>query len=100
MTSQRTYTEACTNFDKIYDEVISSGEPIVITREGEQSVSVIATAELESIIETVYLFESHENAARLLEALQRAKAKINQPRTIEDLRQEFGLGEEEEKISA
>ena len=100
MTSQRTYTEACRNFDEIYNEAIDRSEPIVITREGAQSVSVIATAELESIMETVYLFESHENAVRLLEALQRAKAKTNQPRTIENLRQEFGLGEEEEKISA
>jgi len=91
MTSQRTYIEACRNFDEIYNEAIDRGEPIVITREGAESVSVIATAELESIMETVYLFESHENAVRLLEALQRAKAKTNQPRTIEDLRQEFGL---------
>ena len=32
-----------------------------------------------------------ENAVRLLDALQRVKAKTNQPQTIEDLGQEFGL---------
>jgi antitoxin YefM len=58
MTSQKTYTEACGNFDKIYDEAISSREPIVVTREGSESVSVIPTAELNSIMETAYLFES------------------------------------------
>ena len=91
---------ACSNFDKIYEETISTREPIVITREGSETVSVIPTAELNSLIETAYLFGSGENAARLLDALQRAKARTNKPRTIEDLRQELGLDKEEEKISA
>jgi antitoxin YefM len=94
MTTQTTYTEACNNFDKIYDEAITSREPVVVTREGSESVSVIPTAELNSIIETAYLFQSPENAARLLDALERVKAKTNQPRTIEALRKEFGLDEE------
>jgi antitoxin YefM len=55
MTSQKTYTEACDNFDKIYDEAISNRKPIVVTREGAESVSVIPTAELNSIMETAYL---------------------------------------------
>ena len=32
---------------------------------------------------------------RLLDALQRAKARTNKPRTIEELRKEFGLSEDE-----
>jgi antitoxin YefM len=94
-----TYTDACNNFAKIYDAVTSSEQPIEIVREGAESVSVILTSELNSLLETVYLFQSHENATRLLDALQRAKAGTNQPQTIEELRQEFGLGEEE-KIPA
>lgn len=92
--SQITYTEACSNFDKIYEEAISTRQAIVVTREGSESISVIPTAELDSLMETVYLFESPENAARLLAAVQRAKAQTFKPRTIDDLRQEFGLGEE------
>ncbi|MCA1990986.1 MAG: type II toxin-antitoxin system prevent-host-death family antitoxin [Coleofasciculus sp. S288] len=95
-----TYAEARNNFDKIYDKAISTRQPIVITREEGESVSVIPTAELNSLMETVYLFQSHENAERLLDALKRAKARTNKPQTAEDLRQEFGLGEEEEKVSA
>jgi antitoxin YefM len=91
MSSQTTYNEACKNFDEIYDEAITNREPVVVTREGAESVSVIPTAELNSIIETAYLFQSPENAARLLDALQRVKARTNQPRIIEDLREEFGL---------
>ncbi|MCL1472340.1 type II toxin-antitoxin system Phd/YefM family antitoxin [Argonema antarcticum] len=95
LANQTTYTTSENNFDKIYDEVISTREPVVIIREGSESVSVIPTAELNSIMETVYLFQSHENAMRLLDALQRAKARTNKPRTIEELRKEFGLSEDE-----
>lgn len=76
-------TTACSNFDKIYDETISTREPIVITRKGSESVSVIPEAELNSLRETAYLFGAGENAWRLLEALQRAKARTNKPRSIE-----------------
>lgn len=92
--SQITYTEACRNFDKIYEEAISTRQAIVVTREGSESVSVIPTTELDSLMETVYLFQSPENATRLLAAIQRAKARTFKPQTIDDLRQEFGLGEE------
>ena len=40
------------------------------------------------------LFQSHENAIRLLDALQRAKKRTNKPQTIDDLRKNFGLTEE------
>ncbi|HAZ46811.1 MAG TPA: prevent-host-death protein [Cyanobacteria bacterium UBA11369] len=94
MLSQTTYNQACKNFDQIYDEVISTREPVVLTREGYESVSVIPTEELNRMIETIYLFQSHENAMRLLDALQRAKKRTNKPQTIDDLRKNFGLVEE------
>jgi antitoxin YefM len=94
MPSQITYTEACSNFDKIYEDAISTRKAVVVTREGSESVSVIPTAELDSLMETLYLFQSPENAARLLAAIERAKARTFKPQTIDDLRQEFGLGEE------
>lgn len=86
--------------EAVSPKVIYNPQQIVITYEGQESLSVIPTAELESLRETAYLFQSHENAKRLLDALERAKARTSQPRTVEDLRQEFGLGEEEEKASA
>lgn len=92
--SQITYTEACRNFDKIYEEAIAKRQAIVVTREGSESVSVIPTEELDSLMETVYLFQSPENATRLLAAIERAKARTFKPQTIDNLRQEFGLGEE------
>jgi len=91
MPSQITYTEACSNFDKIYEEAISRRKPIVVTREGSESVSVIPTEELDSLMETVYLFQSPENAARLLAAIERAKARTFKPQTIDDLRQTIAI---------
>jgi antitoxin YefM len=88
------YVEVCQNLSQICDEAIATGEPIEIIREGSESVSLISTAELSSLLETVYLFQSHRNATRLLDALQRAQAETNTPTTVESLRQEFGLVEE------
>lgn len=99
MSKKISYTEACRNFDKLCDDVILTREAIEVVREGSESISMISTSELESLIETVYLFQSHENATRLLEALERAKTGTNSPRTVDSLRQEFGLVEEE-KASA
>ena len=99
MPKQISYTEACDNFKQVYDKALSEQEPIQIVREGSESISVMPTAALESLMETVYLFQSHENAARLLDALKRAKAGENLPLTVASLRQEFGLAEEE-KLTA
>lgn len=92
-------TQAGSNFDKICDRVISTRQPIEITREGGESISLILTAELNSLIETAYLFSSHENAVRLLDALQRAKARTNQPQTLENLCQELGIDKKEKVIA-
>lgn len=56
MSNKTNYTEACNNFEKIYEEAISTREPVVVNREGAESVSVIPTSELNSIMETAYLF--------------------------------------------
>ncbi len=94
------YAEAIQNFDKIYETVISHRQAIAIAREGYENVSLLPTAELESLLKTVYLFQSHENAKRLLESLERYRDKSNKSFTVEELRLEFGLSEEEEKASA
>ena len=94
MLSQTTYDRVCKNFEKIYDEVISTREPVVVSREGCESVSIIPKDELNRMIETIYLFQSQENAIRLLDALQRAKKRTNKPQTLDELRKNFGLIEE------
>ena len=94
MLSQTTYDRVCKNFEQIYDEVISTREPVVVSREGYESVSVIPTDEVNRMIETIYLFQSQENAIRLLDSLKRAKKRTNKPQTLDELRKNFGLIEE------
>jgi tetratricopeptide (TPR) repeat protein len=45
------------------------------------------------------LFQSPENATRLLAAIERAKARTFKPRTIDDPGQEFGLSEKDYKAA-
>jgi antitoxin YefM len=97
MSKQIPYRKACQDFGAVFDQVVSSREPVEVVRDGFQSISVIPTAELDSILETLYLFQSHENAARLLDALERAKAGTNTVKTVDELRREFGLAEEEKR---
>lgn len=99
MAKQIPYHEASQNFEQLCETAIATREAIEITRQGAESVTLIPTAELESLLETVYLFQSHENATRLLDALERARSGMNQPQTVDLLRQEFGLAQEE-KLSA
>ena len=99
MSLQIPYSEAVQNFDKICETVIRDRQPIAISREGYENVSLLPTTELESLLETVYLFQSHENAKRLLESLERYREKSNKSLTIKELRLECGL-DEEEKASA
>jgi antitoxin YefM len=73
-------------FEQLCEQAISTRQPVEIQQEGRESVSLIPTAELNSLLETAYLFSSQENADRLLDSLKRAKARSNQPRTLETLR--------------
>jgi len=47
---------------------------------------MIAASELSSLLETVHLLRSSENARRLLSALDRAIAGTEQPQSIDDLK--------------
>ena len=76
-------------FEQLCEQAIATRQPVEIQQEGRENVSLIPTAELNSLLETAYLFSSQENADRLLDSLKRAKARSNQPRTLETLRQEF-----------
>ncbi len=72
MTLRTTYTQAGAGLAKLLDQVTHNREVVVIRRRGEEEVAMIAAAELESLMETVYLLRSPTNAERLLSALGRA----------------------------
>lgn len=83
MYKQITLINASSNLAELCDRAVDNREPVIITREGEESVALIAADELESLMETAYLLRSPKNAARLLSALQSAKAQDFEPGNIQ-----------------
>jgi antitoxin YefM len=91
MVTETTYSNARQSFRALWDEVISTREPIFITRRGAENVALISADELNSIMETIHLFRSPENARRLLTALNRAYEDSVQPSSLEELKRELGV---------
>jgi antitoxin YefM len=91
MVTETTYSNARQSFRALWDEAISTREPIFITRRGAENVALISADELNSIMETIHLFRSPENARRLLTALNRASEDSAKPSSLEELKRELGV---------
>lgn len=62
------------NLAKTMDRVCSYHEPIIITRNSEQSVAMISLQDFNALKETAYLLRSPKNAKRLLESIAQLEA--------------------------
>jgi len=91
MVIETTYSNARQSFRTLWDEALSTREPIFITRRGAGNVALISADELNSLMETVHLFRSPKNARRLLTALNRAYKNSVQPSSLEELKRELGV---------
>ncbi|XZO02724.1 MAG: type II toxin-antitoxin system prevent-host-death family antitoxin [Microcoleus sp.] len=96
MSNEITYTDAEANLENLCDRAVETGEVIVINRPNGKNAILISKAELESLLETLYLLRSPVNATRLLTALKRAKARVLQPQTLDEICKKFGLDEEDD----
>ena len=86
------------DFFKILDRIAEDREICIINRPDGENIALIPESDLNSLIETVYLFRSPANARRLLDALDEVKSGKIVPQSIEDLERELGIsGKEEEK---
>ncbi|MEG4209513.1 type II toxin-antitoxin system prevent-host-death family antitoxin [Microcoleus sp. S13_B4] len=94
MSTEITYTDAKANLENLCDRAVETAEVIVITRPNGKNAVLISEAELESLLETLYLLRSPANATRLLTALNRAKSRVIQPHTLDEISKKFGLDEE------
>jgi len=92
MPIQTTYTNARAQFVKLWDEVVSNQEVVIIKRRGAEDVALISASELSSLLETSHLLRSPRNTKRLLTALKRAQSKEENPGSLESLKKEVGLG--------
>jgi antitoxin YefM len=91
MPIQTTYTNARSQFAKLWDEVINNQEVIIIKRRGTEDVALISADELSGLLETSHLLRSPKNVKRLLQALERARSKEGNPSSLELLRKEVGF---------
>ncbi|WP_062063865.1 type II toxin-antitoxin system Phd/YefM family antitoxin [Cellvibrio sp. OA-2007] len=64
-----TYTTARANLASTMDKVCEDHEPLIITRNGQQSVVMISLDDYKAMEETAYLLKSPKNAQRLMAAI-------------------------------
>lgn len=63
------YSAARANLAKTMDRVCNDHEPLIITRNADQSVVMLSLEDFKALEETAYLLRSPANAQRLLSAM-------------------------------
>ena len=69
-----TYSSARANLAKTMDRVCDDHEPLIITRNGEQSVVLLSLEDYKSLEETAFLLRNPTNAKRLLSSVSQLAA--------------------------
>lgn len=77
-----TYSAARANLAKTMDRVCDDHEPLIITRNGEQSVVMVSLEDFQALEETAYLLRSPANVKRLLSAVGQLNAGQGQEREL------------------
>ena len=91
LSKETSYSQARANLASILDEVVDQQQIFVIKRRSGKNVALIAEDELSSLLESVYLLRSPENARRLHRALEWSESEEAQPQTVDELKQELGI---------
>ncbi len=65
-----TYTAARANLADTMNRVCNDHEPLIITRNGQQSVVMLSLDDYKALEETAYLLRAPKNARRLLDAIE------------------------------
>jgi antitoxin YefM len=76
------YTAARENLAATMQKVCDDRAPIIITRNRDQAVVMMALEEYEALEETAHLLSSPANARRLLDSIQELKAGKGKPRQL------------------
>lgn len=77
-----TYTTVRENLASAMDRVCKDHEPLLITRNGKQSVVMLSHEDFKALEETAYLLRTPANAKRLLAAAARLNAGKGAERTL------------------
>lgn len=95
MIRETTFAGARKNLASLMDQVTDAREPVYIRRSGKEDVALIPEKELNSWMETAYILSSTKNAEKLREAETSIAAGKGIVMTAEELREAFGLQEDE-----
>ncbi|HMW43915.1 MAG TPA: type II toxin-antitoxin system prevent-host-death family antitoxin [Plasticicumulans sp.] len=79
-----TYSAARANLASTMDRVCNDHEPLIITRNGQQSVVMLSLEDFKALEETAYLLRSPGNARRLLAAIEQLDAGQGTERTLDE----------------
>jgi antitoxin YefM len=64
-----TYTYVRNNLAKTLEKVCDDHDPVIVTRQNQNSVVIMSLEDYESLTETAYLLRSPKNAQRLIRAI-------------------------------
>lgn len=76
------YTAVRANLAQTMDRVCEDHEPLIITRNRQQSVVMISLEDFKALEETAYLLRAPKNAKRLLEAIASLESGQGQERSL------------------
>jgi len=74
-----TYSSARANLASVMNRVCEDHEPLIITRNGDQSVVMLSLDDYKALEETAYLLRTPANARRLLTSI----AQLNAGQAVE-----------------
>lgn len=77
-----TYTDARNNLKSVLDKVIDDADVAVITRKEGQHAVVMGQDHYNSLMETLYLLSSPNNAARLQHSIEQLRASQTSKRDL------------------
>lgn len=86
-----TYSAARDHLAEVWDQTVSTREPVIVSRRGTESIVMVPLEEWEGLQETAHLLRSPSNAKRLLAALKRLDQGVGEVLPVESLASRSGL---------
>jgi antitoxin YefM len=77
-----TYSSARANLAGVMNRVCEDHEPMIITRNGAQSVVMLSLEDYKALEETAYLLRTPNNARRLISAIAQLNAGKGEQREL------------------
>jgi antitoxin YefM len=86
-----TCKQAKAKLERLWDETISTREPVLVRRHGRPDLALLPADELAGLLETAHLLRSPRNARRLLESLRNVNRGKYSVMTLAELREQTGM---------